>query len=159
MVKRYTGTARDDLALSSNIFSVCSLGFFPTPAPGITWHPCMHLCMHMCFGVEGLFFCPVILGWFWWSLFKNYWNGLSAGTSLLDKLETIYQKGSSVNNHTLKRQIKVYIIRWSILRPQTWGFVNPQEECHVLLSNWPLRLGPRWTNTKQNVAYLPRIDK
>ena len=41
------------------------------------------------------------------------------------------------------------VIRWFRLRPQTWWFVNPREECCILLGNWI---------AMQISAFLLRID-
>ena len=49
--------------------------------------------------------------------------------------------------------------QWWRLRPRTRWFVDPREECLVLPGSWLPWLTPRWSSTKQNMAFLPRTDR
>ena len=48
---------------------------------------------------------------------------------------------------------------WLGFRPQTRWFVDPLEECCILLGNWLLQCMPQWSIAEQSMAFLPWKDK
>ena len=54
-------------------------------------------------------------------------------------------------SYTYEKEDVLLCIRWSRLRPRTWWFVDPREECDVLLDKQSI--------AKQNAVFLLRINK